>query len=157
MRSESDIMIRTFRETDRRAVLDLSSRLTEGVAPWIDQRSMASAARAWVDSSIAAISPEATVLVATSSDCSCLGFVSVACKTHFTGVWQAYVGELVVAREAEKRGIGRMLMHAVERWANEHNCLHVTLETGTGNQPARSFYARLGYQEESVTLTKVLD
>lgn len=156
MVTESDVTIRVFQEADRRAVMELSSRLTEGVAPWIDQHNMESAVRTWVEASIAAMGGDATVLVANGSDSHCLGFVSVACKTHFTGVRQAYVGELVVAREAEGSGIGRMLMHAVERWAKEHNCQQVTLETGAGNQPARSFYGRLGYLDESVTLTKVL-
>jgi GNAT superfamily N-acetyltransferase len=153
----SGLTIRSFREGDRQALLDLSTRLSEGVAPWIDANSMASVARAWVEGSIAAIGQEATVLVATDNDARCLGFASVACKTHFTGVRQAYIGELAVAQEVEGRGIGRVLVEAAEQWASERSCRYVTLETGVGNQPARSFYGRLGFLEESVTLTKVLD
>ena len=156
MSSEADVTIRIYREADRGAVMDLVSRLTEGIAPWIDQCNMTLAARSWVESSLAVNGEDATVLVA-SSDTGCLGFVSVSCKTHFTGVRQVYVDELVVAQEAEGRGIGRMLMHAAERWAREHDCRQVTLKTGAGNQPARSIYGRLGYQDESVTLAKMLD
>ena len=67
-----------------------------------------------------------------------------------------HAGELVVAANAERRGIGRALITAAEQWAEERGLAHVTLDTGAANIGARSFYAALGYLEEDVKLTKRL-
>lgn len=151
-----EIRIRAYRDTDRDDVLRLAERLTVGIAAWLDEDRFAAVARRWVAGSIAAIGPDAAVLVADDGNDRCLGFVSAARKIHFTGEEQVYVGELVVADDAEGRGVGRTLMRAVEHWAIEQGCRSVTLETGANNQAARTFYQRIGYQEESVRLTRVL-
>jgi len=75
-------------------------------------------------------------------------------RPHFTGTPEAYVGELVVAEEAEGRGVGRALMAAVEDWARAHGLGRVSLETGAANTAARGFYRALGYDESDVRLTK---
>ena len=152
----SGIAIREFRQSDREAVLRLAAPLTHGTASWLAPEAVAAAARNWVEGSIDAIGEHAAVLVAEDSHGVCLGFASVARKRHFSGEARAYVGELAVAADAEGKGIGRMLMQAVETWAVERGYRCITLETGAANERARGFYQRLGYQEESVTLTRVL-
>jgi ribosomal protein S18 acetylase RimI-like enzyme len=47
-------------------------------------------------------------------------------------------------------------MAAAERWAADRGLPFLTLETGAANQPARSLYRALGYQEEDIRLTKAI-
>lgn len=85
-----------------------------------------------------------------------VGFVSVTERVHFTGEREGYVGELVVARERRKRGIGRSLMAAAEDWARRRQLTRISLETGSQNTAARAIYEDLGYLAEQVTLSKSL-
>lgn len=97
------------------------------------------------------------LLVATASPGSVFGFISIEVVTHFSGEGEGYIGELVVDECAEGTGIGRMLVARAERWAREQGFRILTLETGAANERARGFYNRLGFREEGVRLTKVLD
>ena len=54
------------------------------------------------------------------------------------------------------RGVASALMAAAEAWGAGRGLRCLTLETGAANQPARSFYAALGYLPEDVRLTKDL-
>lgn len=126
------------------------------MAPWRDPKAFLAAARGWIEGSIDGIGPDRAVLVPGDDHDRVLGFVSVAGATHFTGEREAYVGELAVAEDAEGRGVRRMLMEAAENWAHEQGYRVVVLETGAANDRARGFYARLGYAEEEVRLTKML-
>ncbi len=148
---------------DRDDILALADRLAEGIAAWRDADRWRSVARSWVEESIGrAATGDGALFVARGEEQlpggagRLAGFVSVGSKKHFTGDVDAYVGELVVAPWAEGHGAGRELMAAAETWAAEHGYLRLTLETGASNTRARAFYARLGYLDEDVTLTKLL-
>jgi ribosomal protein S18 acetylase RimI-like enzyme len=154
--SGTSIQVRAFAPADRQSVLDLAPRLTVGMAPWRDSAASLAAARGWVESSLARIGPDQAVFVATDAENRCLGFISVGRSRHFSGEAQAYIGELVVATEAEGRGVGRLLVVQAETWAREQGFRTVALETGSANLRARGFYDRLQYVEEGVTLIKVL-
>jgi ribosomal protein S18 acetylase RimI-like enzyme len=150
----ADIEIRPAEPKDHPAVLDLSPRLTIGVAPWRDPSKVARAVRGWIESSLTdADAPGHAVFVAVLG-VQVVGFVTVAERAHFTGDLDGYVGELVTAGGMEGRGIGRALMAAAERWADARGLAHLTLETGAANDRAREFYRLAGYQDEDVRLTK---
>lgn len=153
---DARIHVRQFVSADRADVLALAERLSIGVAPWRGRDQVIAAARQWVEESIGSLGDDSTVLVAEGEQGERLGFVSVARKAHFTGDEQAYVGELVVSTSTEGRGVGRELMSSAEDWARDRDLRFIVLETGSQNERARAFYGKLGYQEESVTLTKVL-
>lgn len=148
--------VRPYHPGDQDAVLGLAPRLVIGIAPWRSEEGMLRAARGWIEGSIDSIGPDRAVFVAEDADGRTVGFVSASRDVNFTGEVQAYVGELAVAEEAEGRGVGRALMEAAESWARERGYGLVVLDTGAANVRARGFYARLGYVEESVKLTKVL-
>jgi ribosomal protein S18 acetylase RimI-like enzyme len=134
----------------------LASRLTEGVAPWRDPGAVLIAAQGWVRDSVNAHGREGhAVYVATDGD-AIVGVVTVSERAHFTGQVDAYVGELAVRAGMERRGIATRLMAAAESWAANRGLSFITLETGTANEVARSFYAALGYQEEDIRLTKAV-
>ena len=143
------MVVRAYEEADRAAVERLVPRLCIGAAGWIDPVAMLDAARGWVRESLR----DNTVFVAEDGG-AVVGFVTVKDRPHFTGMPEAYVGELVVAEESEGRGVGRALMAAVEDWARERRLVRVSLDTGAANTAARRFYAALGYEESDVRLTK---
>lgn len=150
------VSVRPYHPADRDAVLSLAPRLVIGIAPWRSEEGMLRAARGWIEGSIDSTTPDRAVFVAEEAAGCTAGFVSVSREVNFTGEVQAYVGELAVAEEAEGRGVGRALMEAAESWARERGYGLVVLDTGAANVRARGLYARLGYAEESVKLTKVL-
>lgn len=56
-----------------------------------------------------------------------------------------YLKELYVSRQWRGNGIGRQLMSAVERIADDLGCSRVEFTTDTGNKDAQAFYGSLGY------------
>jgi GNAT superfamily N-acetyltransferase len=153
----SDIRIRPAGDDDAAGVLGLGVRLAEGVAPWRDQAQALLVGRRWLESSLAsAKAGTGAVFVAVTADGSVAGVISVEPSTHFTGEHDGYIGELVVAENAARRGIGAALVETAETWARDHGLRHLTLHTGAFNATARAFYAALGFQEEEVRLTRAI-
>ncbi len=152
----ASVAVRPAAPSDREAVLALAPRLTEGVAAWRDADAVGSAVRGWVEESLAtAGSDDSTVLVA-ETGAEVAGFCSVAVREHWASGADAYIGELVVDKRHEGRGVGRALVDAATRWARQRGLTGLTLETGAANTAARAFYGRLGFAEEDVRLTLVL-
>jgi ribosomal protein S18 acetylase RimI-like enzyme len=141
--------VRAFGKQDREAVDRLTPRLRIGAPDWADPAAVLEALHRWVRESM----DEGTVFVVEDGG-AVIGFVTVKERPHFTGIREGYVGELVVAEEAERRGAGRALMAAVEDWAREQGLARVSLDTGASNVAARDFYAALGYEETDVRLSK---
>jgi ribosomal protein S18 acetylase RimI-like enzyme len=148
------VQIRAFRPGDRDGVMALAPRLTEGVAPWRDPQAVLAAVRGWVSGSADQAGRDGHAFyVAVAAD-EVVGLVTVCEQAHFSGQMDAYVGELVVAKAWEDRGIGRLLMAAAEGWAAVRGLAFITLETGEDNGPARGLYRALGFLGEGVRLTK---
>ena len=96
------------------------------------------------------------VAVEDASGCI-LGVISVSHSRHFTGEDDAYIGELAVAENAARGGVGRQLVRTAEAWARDEGLRRVTLHTGAANTTARAFYDALGFREEDVRLTLLLE
>jgi GNAT superfamily N-acetyltransferase len=88
------------------------------------------------------------------------GVITIRPSIHFTGERDGYIGELVVAECASRRGIGRALVAAADAWASDHGLRNLTPHTGAFNAGARAFYAAFyaafGFAEEPVRLTRSL-
>jgi ribosomal protein S18 acetylase RimI-like enzyme len=76
---------------------------------------------------------------------------------YFTGHPRAYIDILVVAPEAEGRGIGRALLRHAEAWARRHGCREVVLDVFATNEPAVAFYERCGYRADHIRMAKPVD
>ena len=151
---EPIILIHPADDDDRAGILELAPRLAEGVAPWRDQAEALLAGRRWLEESLdAAKTGGGAVLVAADAD-GIAGVISVRANTHFTGERDGYIGELVVADRASRRGVGRALITAAEAWARDHGLRNLTLLTGAFNTNARAFYAALDFADEEVRLTR---
>ncbi len=71
------------------------------------------------------------------------------------GLRRAHVGYLAVQAAHRNRGVGTLLMEAVERWARERGAELMLTDTRIGGLSVR-FYLKNGYSEQSVTLRKPL-
>ena len=152
--TDQEVSIRPYQRQDRPAAMSLADRLCIGVAPWRAPDAVREAVTGWVRGSLdGAGSDDRAVIVADVAG-QLVGLVTVGERRHFTGEVDAYVGELIVAAEAERRGVGTRLMAAAEEWGRRRGLRHLTLETGSANRIARAFYASLGYRDEDVRLTK---
>lgn len=147
---------RFYTPADREFVLSLAPRLLVGAAPWIDPERMLEAARQWIEDSIAGHGDKTMMFVAENAGGERLGFASVARTRHFTGLPQAYIGELAVDKAAEGQGAGKLLVRACEQWAREQGYTQLVLDTGSANERGRRFYEHLGFGEESVKLVRLL-
>lgn len=148
--------IRRATAADRAFVERLAERLLVGTAPWRQRAALLATFRGWLVANIEAQGEDGAAFIAESPDGTPAGVVTVSASKHFTGEAQAEIGELAVTEEAEGQGAGAALLAAAERWAYAHGYQVVSLGTGAANTRARSFYARHGFREEDVRLTKVL-
>ena len=100
--------------------------------------------------------PGAQAFVATIGDQPC-GLISFyPDKDYFTDHPRAYVDNLVVAEESERKGVGRALLDFVERWAREHGFREVVLDVFAAIHGAIAFYERQGYQPDHIRMAKPL-
>jgi GNAT superfamily N-acetyltransferase len=150
------IRVRPYVSDDREFVLSLAPRLAIGIAPWRDPQKMIVTAQGWITESIEQHGIKTRVFVAEDEDRVQLGFATVSHSTHFTGEGQAYIGELATDEAAEGRGVGKALAQACEQWAREQGYRILSLATGAANERALGFYRHMGYQDEDVTLVKLL-
>lgn len=150
------IVTRPYIPADREFILSLAPRLAIGIPAWRDPQKMIVTAQSWLVESIEKHGQKTTVFVAENERGERLGFATVSHSTHFTGVGQAYVGELATSEQAEGRGAGKALIRTCEQWAREQGYSILSLATGAANEHALGFYQHLGYLNEDVTLVKLV-
>ena len=63
---------------------------------------------------------------------------------------------LVVAKEAQRHGIGRMLVEAAEKWMRKRGCQLVEVTSNDRRAEAHAFYRHLGYERSSIRFFKKL-
>jgi GNAT superfamily N-acetyltransferase len=91
--------------------------------------------------------PEHRVIVATSTSNEILGFIEVGPST------QQDIGEihyLFVLPTATEGGVGTTLLRAGEQWLHGQGFKNGLLWVFCGNEPARRFYTKEGWQESGV-------
>jgi GNAT superfamily N-acetyltransferase len=134
----------------------VATRLTIGIPPWRDPAAILPTVRQWLRDDLARMGADSTVLIAEAPDGTPVGVAAISRSKHYSGTPQADLGELAVVAETEGQGAGSALLAAAEAWARQQGLAFVELATGAANSRARAFYARHGYGEEDVRLTKVL-
>jgi GNAT superfamily N-acetyltransferase len=150
------MQIRGYHDRDRDAGMALAPRLTAGVAAWRRSDAVAAVVRAWVDGSLESQDVDHRPVFVADDAGRIVGFATAATRKHWSGDLDAYIGELVVAEDCTKRGIGRALVTAIETWARASGHHRITVETGASNSSGQAFYAALGYTAEEVVLTRDL-
>jgi GNAT superfamily N-acetyltransferase len=150
------VRVRPFASDDRAFVLSLAPRLAIGKQLWRDRDLWLATVEEWLTESIQQHGQKTMVWIAENEEGERVGFASVSHSTHFTGQPQAYIGELATAETAEGHGVGSALVNACEQWAREQGYTILALSTGAANARALRFYKHLGFQDEDVTLTKLI-
>src|SRR5215212_1405359 len=103
------------------------------------------------------VKPGAQAFVATIAGQPC-GLISFyPDNDYFTNHPRAYVDNLVVAAESERKGVGRALLDYVEHWARDNGYCEVALDVFAGNNGAIAFYERQGYLPDHIRMVKPLD
>jgi GNAT superfamily N-acetyltransferase len=68
----------------------------------------------------------------------------------------AYVTALVVGDAARRKGVGAMLVAAVEEWARQHGAARISVTSALHRDDAHAFYEALGWARTGVRLGKEL-
>ena len=150
------IRVRRFVPEDRTFVLCLAPGLAIGMQLWREQSLWIATVERWLTESMNQHNQKTMVFVAEDEQGERCGFATVSHSTHFTGEPQAYTGELATSERVEGHGVGTALVEACQGRAREQGYKILTLSTGAANARALRFYHHLGFQDEDVTLTKLL-
>ena len=152
------LTIRPARSGDRDWILALAPRLHDfGPPPWRPRDVMDRAVTDSIDGGLTSPEADQTVLVAEGAAGERLGFVHLhAAQDFHTGERHGHVSDIVVAPEAEGRGVGAALMTAAEDWARGLDFRLLSLHVFADNARARALYERLGYRLDIVKMIKTL-
>ena len=155
----SRLSIRPARTDDEPFLTALMPRLADFPLPaWRTADEIARADRQILHDALTGVLLHAVILVAESSPGGeRAGFVFATTKhDYFTRAVHAHVEVLAVEPAAERRGVARALMAAIEEWARRRGYGWVTLNVFDRNARARAFYDSLGYEPETIHYRKSL-
>ena len=154
----ADLHIRPARPDDAGWITSLAPRMHEfGAPPWRDVSVMDDAVAAQWARELANPSPDSAFLVAEDALGIPAGFVWLKTeRDYFIDMPVGHVVDIAVTRGGEGRGIGRALLAAAERWAEDAGYPWVTLHVFEGNDRARRLYERVGYVPEWTRMLKRL-
>lgn len=128
------VRTRTYRADDEEALVALW-QTCELTRPWNDPRK--DIARK--------LAVQADGLMVAELDGSLVGAVMVGYDGH-----RGAINYLAVDPDCRRRGVGRSLMAAAERWLTDRGCPKINLDVRTGNRDVLGFYRRLGYDVDDV-------
>lgn len=136
----------------------LAPRLAEvAELPWHQTQDLIAFQHRYMRAAFARPKSETVTLIAESKSGEPLGYVHAEASTDSVTLEQCgYVTVLALTQEAEGQGIAGRLMRGVEDWARDRGFRLIGLDVFANNKRARAFYARLGYEEDSLRLTKPL-
>jgi ribosomal protein S18 acetylase RimI-like enzyme len=63
---------------------------------------------------------------------------------------------MVVDKEAQDQGIGRLLVQAAEEWIRKRGCMLIEVTSADGRSGAHAFYRHLGYERTGIRFAKKL-
>src|SRR3954452_16500031 len=104
-----------YESSDREAAVLLATRLETGVANWRDTEAVRKAVTGWVESSLANADADGREVFVAHAGEDVVGLVTVCERPHFTGEVEAYVAELVVHANHERRGVGTLVPFSAVR------------------------------------------
>ena len=97
----------------------------------------------WTEAQIASqLTDESHVFLAAAENGETLGYISLM---HVLD--EGYIGNVAVAPEHRRQGVGRTLVEAMTARARALSLAFLTLEVRESNFPARTLYAACGYRD----------
>ena len=149
--------VRAATAADREFILGLVPRLRAfGEPPLRPADALDDAERRALERALAALPPDATLLVA-ELDAEPVGVAyAETAADYFTGERHGHLAILAVAEAGEGRGVGRALLAAGEGWAAARGYRFVTLNVFAANARARRLYERAGYAPDTIRYAREL-
>ncbi|WP_119301628.1 GNAT family N-acetyltransferase [Dongia deserti] len=154
----TDLNIRRSRPDDRDFIFAQATRLASvAELPWHSGEDVLRFQRRFMANTLARPETECATFIAETDSGDRIGFVHVEASTDSVTLEPCgYVSLLAVVETALGQGIARRLMDAAEDWARQQGFRLICLDVFANNQRARAFYARQGYRDDSLRLTKPL-
>jgi GNAT superfamily N-acetyltransferase len=151
--------IRPAEESDREFMFALAPRLAEVAdLSWHEAQDLIAFQHRYMKVAFARPKSETVTLIAETASGEQLGYVHAEASTDSVTLEPCgYVTVLALTKEAEGQGIAGRLMSGVEDWARGQGFRLLGLDVFANNRRARAFYQRLGYQEDSLRLTKPIN
>ena len=153
------LTIRPARHDDEAFLVSLLPRLADFPLPaWRTAAEIARGDRQILVDALHGRIEHAAVLVAELSlGGERAGYVFATTKhDYFTHAAHAHVEVIAVEPGAERRGVARALMDAIEAWARLRGYSWLTLNVFDRNTRAKALYDNLGYEPETVHYRKAL-
>ena len=153
-----DIVIRPATDADRDFMLALNGRLiANAVIDGIGRDNIERFQSDYTNSALNEPPPGSATLIAMDRTGKPLGYIHLEPSSDILGGAPAgYVSIVAVDETASGQGIGRRLMSAAEAWARDQGFGFLILDVFASNEPARDFYRRQGFREDSLRLRKSL-
>jgi ribosomal protein S18 acetylase RimI-like enzyme len=142
------ITIRVLALNDLNSLVNLLQQL------WIDKQIDETAVKEVIERGIK--SPHQFYICANIEE-KLVGFCSLSIKNNlWTCANLGNVDELVVDSNYRNKGIGKMLLHEIEKLARSKGCKRLELDSAFHRNAAHDFYNKLGFQKRAFLFTKEL-
>jgi GNAT superfamily N-acetyltransferase len=136
------IIVRLARVDDAEPVAELAAQLGYPTPPEQMRRRLAQVLQA-----------EDHAVYVAELDGQVVGWIHVCARPLVQVDRAAEIEGLVVDEDLRGRGIGRLLVRQIERWARERGCGTVYVRSNAVRKGAHAFYARMGYEHIKTSLT----
>ena len=154
MPSKTDLKIRPATREDRPLLTGLAARLASfPLPPWRAPDSIADADAAAMMEAIEDRSEDNEVVIA-ERDGVPAGCLHILVMKDFFGVRHGHISVLSTTVDAEGTGVARALMAFAEQWTTARGLSLMTLNVFAGNERARRFYDRAGFEVEMMKYAK---
>lgn len=151
----AEVEARSYRSSDRSAILDLAGRFTEfELPPWRLKQEIDEANRKALATALDSETAGSVVLVAECDD-EFAGFIHLQSKTdYFTKESVGYIADIAVHPGHERRGVAGSLLEAGQAWARGQGMKTMTLQVFEGNDRAARLYEKHGFARDVIQYTK---
>lgn len=68
---------------------------------------------------------------------------------------ELWIPDLIINENYRSIGIGRQIMKTCEKIAKQRKCFRIRLESGNKRKDAHLFYRKIGFEQSSLTFTKM--
>ena len=156
--SKSEFVIREATVEDIHFITEHAYRLVEfGPPPWRDQTGMTKTDIEVITTSIANKDNGKVVYIAIDESGQRHGFIHLTTAIdYFTRHAHGHISDLVVVKEAEGKGVGKLLLTTAEEWAKSNGFKWITLSVFEKNTKAKGVYERAGFQPDTIKYVKEL-
>jgi ribosomal protein S18 acetylase RimI-like enzyme len=154
MPSMTELKIRPATRADGQVLAGLAERLASfQLPPWRTPESIANADAGAMMEAIESASDDNEVVIA-ERDGMPVGCLHILVIKDFFGVSHGHISVLSTTVAAEGTGVGRALIDFAEDWTRRRGLSLMTLNVFAGNERARRFYDRTGFEVEMMKYAK---